>query len=142
MTIAILSVSAVLLVWFFGCIVTYRVGKRVLVEGMGVKSAEAVMFALFLISLLCFVFYSAVGEWMMAAVLLLWLVVQFFCHWYYTLFGVGEQKLKGYNECFANTVRLFPMSDTRLVPDLYHIVLHTLILADLVLVTVRCFQTV
>lgn len=30
----------VLLIWFFGCIVTYRLGNVLLVEGMGIKSAE------------------------------------------------------------------------------------------------------
>ena len=34
--------------------------------------------------------------------------------------------------CFAETVHIVPASDKRLVPDLYHIVLHILILANLV----------
>ena len=44
-----------------------------------------------------------------------------------------ERKLKGYNECFRDSVRIFPMSETRLVPDMYHIVLHILILVNIIL---------
>ena len=57
---------------------------------------------------------------------------QFFCHWYYTIFGASREKLQGYNDCFRDAVRIFPMSETRLVPDLYHIVLHLLILINIV----------
>ena len=59
--------------------------------------------------------------------------IQFFCHWYYTIFGASESKLKGYNEYFKDTVRLIPMSEKRLIPDLYHIILHILILLNIVL---------
>lgn len=74
------------------------------------------------------------GKWWLLAVLAAWLVIQFFSHWYYTLFGASEKKLKGYNACFRNTVHLIPASDTRLIPDLYHMILHPLILWNLVLV--------
>jgi len=61
----------------------------------------------------------------------IWFIVQFLCHWYYTIFGASDKKIKGYNECFRDTIRIFPMSEERLVPDLYHIVLHILILQTL-----------
>ena len=67
-------------------------------------------------------------------VLLFWFIVQFFCHWYYTIFGASEKKLKGYNDCFRNTVRIIPASKTRLIPDLYHMILHLLILLNIGLV--------
>ena len=63
-----------------------------------------------------------------------------FCHWYYTLFGASEQKLKGYNECFQGTLRLIPKSDKRLIPDFYHIVLHLLILANGILCLLSGFH--
>lgn len=126
-------IQAALWIWFFGCITTYRIGKRLLVEGMGIRSAEFVMLCLFSAGLLSYHFVPLAGKWILLAVLLFWLVVQFFCHWYYTIFGVSERKLQGYNDCFRDTIRLFPMSDKRLVPDLYHIVLHILILANVVI---------
>lgn len=126
-------IQAALWIWFFGCITTYRIGKRLLVEGKGIRSAEFVMLCLFSAGLLSYHFVPLAGKWILLAVLLFWLVVQFFCHWYYTIFGVSERKLQGYNDCFRDTIRLFPMSDKRLVPDLYHIVLHILILANVVI---------
>ena len=120
-------------IWFLGCTTTYKLGKYTLVEGMGIKSAEFVTLCLYSIALITYYFIRPVGKWILFSILLLWLVVQFFCHWYYTIFGASEQKLKGYNECFNNTVRIIPMSDSRLVPDLYHIVQHTLMLVNFIL---------
>ena len=47
MTLAAILAQIALFLWFFGCIRTYRFGKHLLVEGMGVKSAEFVMLCLF-----------------------------------------------------------------------------------------------
>ena len=121
----------VLWIWFFGCITTYRIGKKLLVEGMGIKSAEFVMLCLYSLGLIAYYLLVPAGRWILFGVLVFWFVVQFFCHWYYTLFGASEKKLAGYNDCFRDTVRLFPMSEERLVPDLYHIVLHLLILLNI-----------
>ena len=35
------------------------------------------------------------------------------------------------NDCFRNTIRIFSMSETRLIPDLYHIIQHLLILLNI-----------
>lgn len=129
--VIIVLVQIVLWIWFFGCIRTYRIGKYLLVEGMGIKSAEFVMLCLYSIGLISFHFLQPVGKWILFAILVFWLVVQFFCHWYYTIFGVSEKKLKGYNDCFRNTIHIFPISEKRLVPDLYHMILHILILANI-----------
>ncbi|GEM_PF-6658706 len=45
--LAIGIVAALLAGWFFGCIITYKVGNRILVEGMGIKSAEFIMLVLY-----------------------------------------------------------------------------------------------
>ncbi len=134
MRIVMWIAEILLAVWFFGCICTYQWGSRILVEGMGVKSPEFGMFFMYGAGVVLFAAVPAVGKWWLLAVLAAWLVIQFFCHWYYTLFGASEKKLKGYNACFRNTVHLIPASDTRLIPDLYHMILHLLILWNLVLV--------
>lgn len=134
MRIAVIAVSAVLWVWFLGAVFTWRFGKVLLVEGMGVKSAECFMLVLFSAALGAYLLWEPVGRWVLAGVLAFWLVVQFFCHEYFTLFGASPQKLAGYNECFTGTVKLFPPKEGRLIPDLYHIVLHLLLAAGLVLV--------
>ena len=45
----VVLIQIVLWIWFFGCIKTYRIGKYLLVEGMGIKSAEFFMFCLYII---------------------------------------------------------------------------------------------
>ena len=119
-------------IWFLGCVTTYRLGKVLLVEGMGIRSAEFVMLVLYTLGAAAFRFLGAAGKWILFAVLVLWFTVQFFCHWRYTLFGASPKKIEGYNDCFRGTARLFPERGDRLVPDLYHIVLHVLILVNIV----------
>ena len=133
MRIAFLILCGVQLLWFFGCIVTYRIAGRLLVEGMGVKSAEFGMFCAFALGIALYLVFPDIGIWVLRAVLTFWAVVQFFCHWYYTIFGASEKKLRGYNQCFRETIHLLPASETRVVPDLYHIVLHLLLLSNLLL---------
>ena len=133
MRAAVIAVSVLLWVWFLGAVFTWRFGKILLVEGMGIKSAECFMLALFSAALGLYVLWEPAGRWVLPAVLAFWLVVQFFCHEYFTLFGASPEKLAGYNECFAGTVKLFPPKEDRLIPDLYHIILHLLILANLLL---------
>ena len=133
LNLALLILLGVLLVWFFGCIITYRVGKYTLVEGTGIKSVEFIMLVLYSIGILFYIIYKPAGQWVLLGVLIFWFVVQFFCHWYFTIFGVTENKLKGYNRCFQNTVHIFAQSDTRLIPDLYHIILHMIILTNIIL---------
>lgn len=128
--------QAFLLLWFLGCTVSYRVGRFRLVDGVGVKSAEFIMLIVYALALILFHAFSW-GRWVLLSVLLIWLTVQFFCHWRYTIFGASPKKLAGYNECFRGTLRFFPISETRLVPDLYHIVLHLLIVINIVLCIVK-----
>lgn len=134
MILVTIIAQAVLFCWFFGCICTYKFGKHLLVEGMGIKSAEFVMLCLFAAGIVFFWTLPSFGRWFLLGVLVSWFVIQFFCHWYYTLFGASEKKLKGYNDCFKNTVHLIPAGETKLIPDLYHIVLHLLILSNIGLV--------
>ena len=124
--------QAALWIWFLGCTTTYRVGKHLLVEGMGVKSAEFAVLCLYSLGIAAFHCFRPAGKWILLGILLLWFAVQFMCHWYFTIFGASERKLRGYNDCFRDAVRIFPMSDKRLIPDLYHIVLHLLILLNII----------
>ena len=91
------------------------------------------MFCLHTAGIVLFIAVPAVGEVFHPAVLAVWLVIRFFCPWAFTLFGASAAKVKGYNESFKNTLRVIPKSDTHVIPDLYHMILHTLILLSLVL---------
>ena len=125
-------IQAALWIWFLGCTTTYRFGKYLLVEGMGVRSAEFNVLCLYTLGLAAFHCFPPVGKWILLVLLVLWFAVQFMCHWYFTIFGASERKLQGYNDCFRNSIRLFPMSERRLVPDFYHIVLHVLIVLNII----------
>ena len=125
-------------VWFLGCTITYRIGKCLLVEGMGLKSAEFAALCLYSLGLAAFHCFRPAGKWILFGILVLWFMVQFRCHWYYTIFGASKEKLQGYNDCFRDCLRIFPMSDKRLIPDLYHIVLHMLILVNSILCLTGC----
>lgn len=129
----LLIFELVLLAWFWGCIVTYKIGKCTLVDGMGIHSAEFIMLLIYIMSILSYLLFPQIGRFIVLATLVFWLIVQFFCHWYYTLFGASDMKIKGYNECFKNTIRIFPQRDNKIIPDLYHIVLHLLILVNITL---------
>ncbi len=130
MNIALLVLEIVLLIWFFGCIVTFRISRHILVEGMGIHSAEFIMFCLYASGILGSIIFPLVGRRILIFILLAWFIIQFFCHWYYTIFGASEAKIKGYNQCFRNTVKIIPLNEHRIIPDLYHIVLHGLILLN------------
>ena len=136
MRVAIIVVSCLLWLWFLGCTFTWKFGQVLLVEGMGLKSIEFAALVLFTLGIGSFLLWEPIGKWVLFVELALWLIEQFFCHEYFTIFGSSSKKLRGYNECFDGTVKLFPVSETRLIPDLYHIVLHLLILADLVLTAI------
>ena len=125
--------EVVLLIWFFGCIVTYRLGNVLLVEGMGIKSAEFGMLVVYIASILLRVVLPQVGNWFVLAVLVVWLVVQYFCHWHFTIFGATPEKIRGYNRCFEGSLCIVPRREDRLIPDFYHTVLHILIALNLVL---------
>lgn len=125
--------QAVLWIWFLGCTVTYRIGKKLLVEGVGLKSAEFAVICLYSLGIIASHCFQPFGKWILFGILVLWFIVQFMCHWYFTIFGASERKLQGYNDCFRDSIRFFPMSDKRLIPDLYHIVLHILILINIIL---------
>lgn len=125
--------EVVLLIWFFGCIVTYRLGNVLLVEGMGIKSAEFGMLVVYAASILLRAVLPQVGNWFVLSVLAFWLVVQYFCHWHFTIFGATPEKIRGYNRCFEGSLCIVPRQEDRLIPDFYHIVLHVLIVLNLVL---------
>lgn len=131
MNIALLS-QVMLWIWFLGCVTTWKFGKVLLVEGMGIKSVEFAMLCMYSAGLGLFYGFPVWGRWILLGILILWIVVQFFCHWYFTIFGAAQKKIVGYNKCFEGTVRLFPASETRLIPDLYHIVLHVLIILNII----------
>ena len=140
MRIFVVIVSCLLWVWFLGCTITWHFGKVLLVEGMGIRSPEFIALLLYSTGIIFYLVWEPIGIWVLLIELLLWTIVQFFCHEYFTILGASPRKIEGYNKCFEGSLKLFPVSKTRLVPDFYHVVLHSLIVLDLVLVVAAIFE--
>ena len=86
-----LAAQLALWIWFFGCIKSYKTSKWILSKGVGIKSAEFVVLCLFTTGVVLYHAVYPVGKWFLLFVLSCWIIVQFFCHWYFTIFGVSEK---------------------------------------------------
>jgi hypothetical protein len=96
---------------------------------------DGIYFIIFALALLSFLLKDRIGKYLLLIWLLIWFVTQFYSHWYVTIFGPWEGKRR----FFAHTIKLIP-SDNIYIPDLYHIVLHILILLSLGGVIAFLFQ--
>ena len=67
-------------------------------------------------------------------ILILWGYLQFNGNWKYLFIETSEERIQSYYQFFDNTLRLFPKSDTMIIPDAYHIILGVLLLTNIVLV--------
>ena len=88
---------------------------------------DGIFFLIFLISLLLFIFKERVGKYILAIWLGIWLVTQLLSHELFTIIGGGEGKIR----YFEGSIKLIN-SNTLYIPDLYHIILHVLILIALI----------
>ena len=122
--IAIIS-NIVLMIWFFLDMIGVSFDQNVLVTRS--YKEDGVFLILFVIVFVWFLFKERIGKYMLSAWLMMWLVMQFIFHWVFTIFGPWEGKIN----YFADTIKLIP-SEVVYVPDLYHIILHLLILTALI----------
>ncbi len=120
--ITVLS-NLVLLAWFFLDMVGLSFGNNILVTRS--YKEDGIYFIIFAVSLILFILKEKVGKYILLIWLSLWLATQFYSHWYITIFGPWE-RIRTY---FANTIKLIPTNNIY-IPDLYHIVLHLLILVS------------
>jgi hypothetical protein len=125
-----------LLFWFTLDITGFSLGKFCLVESPGIISLDAAWWIIFIVCSILFFKNKKQGKYILSVFLFAWSIIQYFSHWHYTIFGVTEIKLKGYNKFFANTYHIIPPSNSVLIPDLYHIILHIMITSLLVLIIV------
>jgi hypothetical protein len=117
--------NIILLLWFFLDMIGMNIGNKILVS-IAYKE-DGIFFIIYLAVFICFIVKDSIGKYLLGAWLLLWFVAQFFSHWYFTIIGASEEKLR----YFKDTIKLIYNTD-RYIPDLYHIILHVLILLALV----------
>ena len=84
------------------------------------------------VTFLLFVFAGKIGKYIHLIWLSMWFITQFLSHEWYTIFGNGfmgnvENKIKYFKDC----IQVVNISG-RYVPDLYHIILHVLIILAIV----------
>ena len=80
----------------------------------------------------CSFLRKIIGKWAVAVFTALWFITQFLSHEWYTIFGSGvmgktEEKIK----YFSNALKWLE-TDGRYIPDVYHTILHVLILIVLI----------
>ncbi|WP_105616452.1 hypothetical protein [Vallitalea okinawensis] len=123
-----------LLLWFFLDIVGMNIGGYILVTRS--YSDDGIFFLIFLILFIGFLLKERIGKYLLTGWLFMWFSTQFLSHWYFTIFGPSEGKIN----YFADTIKLVSSSNIY-IPDLYHIILHILILVSLINIIIYCFST-
>lgn len=118
-----------LLLWFFLDMTgVYFNGKCLVTRSY---AEDGIFFVIYLISLLWFILKEKTGQWVLACWLSIWLLTQFFSHEWYTIFGSGFMgAAEGKIRYFSETIHLLDI-EGRYIPDLYHIILHILIISAL-----------
>ena len=87
---------------------------------------DGIYFTIFLSALLLYLFKEKIGKYFLSAWLFIWLLTQFLNHEWFTIAGGGTRKI----EYFQDALK-WVTSETRYIPDVYHTILHLLILSAL-----------
>lgn len=111
-----------LLLWFTLDMTGLYFGDKYLV--MRSYADDGIFFVIYAAAFALFLFKDKIGKIILSIWLAMWFVTQFMSHWWFTIFGGGEGKI----QYFDGAVKIIESNDIY-IPDLYHIVLHILILA-------------
>lgn len=123
-------VQAVLLIWFFLNMTGFYFGDACLVTRS--YKDDGIFFLIYLAAVILFIVKEKIGKWVIIIWTAMWFVTQFISHEWYTIFNDGfmgtvESKM----EIFSGTMHWLKV-EGRYIPDIYHTVLHVLILLVLV----------
>ena len=88
-------------------------------------------FVIYLIAVTLFITKEKIGKWLVSIWTTMWFVTQFLCHEWYTIFNKGFMgTLEGKFKNFSGTIQWLQI-EGKYIPDVYHTVLHILILVTL-----------
>ncbi len=127
--------NTILLAWFFLDMVGVYFKESYLVTRSWKE--DGIFFLIFLLALLVFVYKERIGKYILSAWLSIWLITQFFSHEWFTIIGGGEGKIR----YFKDSIKLIDYK-SRYIPDVYHIILHILILISLVMTISYCTKSI
>ena len=119
--------QTILLLWFFLDMTGVYFSNSYLVTRS--YKDDGLFFLIYLVAMILFIFKEKIGKWAVWVWTSLWFVIQFLCHEWYTIFSKGvmgslEDKIK----YFSGAIKWIEI-DGRYIPDVYHTILHILILA-------------
>ena len=127
----------ILLLWFFLDMIGIHFGDKCLVTRS--YKEDGIFFLIYLIAVVLFIIEEKFGKWFVICWMSMWFVIQFMCHEWYSIFNGGFMgTLEGKIEFFSGTIQWLQI-EGRYVPDVYHTILHVLILCTL---TVTIIYTV
>lgn len=120
----------ILLIWFFLDMIGVSFGDKCLVTRS--YKDDGIFFLIYLIAVILFIVREKIGKWFASVWLAMWFITQFISHEWYTIFqggfmGTLESKFKN----FSHTIQWLEI-EGRYIPDVYHTVLHILILSAFV----------
>lgn len=130
---SVIIVCTLLLIWFFLDMIGLYFDNTYLVTQS--YKDDGIFFIIYIITFLLFIFKEKIGKFFLNAWLIMWFITQFLSHWYFTITGSGLGKI----EYFKGSIKLFE-SQTRYFPDVYHIVLHILILISIIFINIYIFK--
>jgi hypothetical protein len=118
--------QTLLLLWFFLDMTGVYFSNSYLVTRS--YKDDGLFFLIYLATMILFIFKEKIGKWAVWVWTSLWFVIQFLCHEWYTIFSKGvmgslEDKIK----YFSGAIKWIEI-DGRYIPDVYHTILHILIL--------------
>jgi len=119
--------TALLFIWFTLDMSGLTIGNSTLVEKAW-NSADGIFWLIFLIGIILFISKQNIGRIYLSSFYGLWFLMQYILTGHYIIFP-NLSKIESYNRYFENTHHIIKPSSTVLVPDTYHIVLFTLIIA-------------
>lgn len=130
-----IAFQIILLVWFFLDMIGVYFGDKCLVTQS--YKEDGLFFLIYLTAIILFIIKDQIGKWIVAVWTSIWFVIQFLCHEWYTIFNGGIMgSLEGKIKYFSETVQWIKI-EGKYIPDIYHTVLHILIL--LVIITTFMF---
>ncbi len=134
-----LIIQILLLLWFLLAMTGFSIGDQCLVTSA--FEEDGGFFFAYLIAIVLFVVTEKFGKGLMIGWTSMWFVTQFICHEWYTLFDGGFMgSLEGKIEYFSGTIPLLQIQG-KYIPDLYHTILHILILCTLTVTVIYTVKT-
>lgn len=125
-----IAAQIVLLAWFFLDMTGIYFSSGYLVTRS--YKDDGIYFVIYSVTVLLFAFKNSIGKWAVTVWSLIWFVVQFLCHEWYTIFGKGVMgSLEGKFRFFSGSLKWYE-TESRYIPDVYHTILHILILYVLI----------